>query len=139
MKAACQAIRSQAARDYAERELIHAEATIQELRTRLHHAHREKDAALEVARLATAAKRAAQRSIFEADASRDRSNRGVATALATNRDLQAKLDGFARVFETTKAEPAAERQPRLKADDSRREASKCNSPGYGRLYASLSL
>jgi len=36
MKAAPQAIRSQAARDYAERELVHAEATIQELRAKLH-------------------------------------------------------------------------------------------------------
>ena len=43
-------------------------------------------------------------------------------ALATNRDLQAKLDAFARGFETAKAEPAAERQARLKADDSRPEA-----------------
>ena len=43
-------------------------------------------------------------------------------ALATNRDLQAKLDAFARGFETAKAEPAAERQARLKADDSRQEA-----------------
>ena len=121
MKAARQAIRSQAARDYAERELVHAEATIQELRTKLHHAHREKDAALEAARLATAAKLAAQRSMLEAEASRDRSDRALREALATNRDLQAKLDGFARGFETAQAEPAAERQARLKADDSRRE------------------
>ena len=111
MKAARQAIRSQAAaRDYAERELVHAEATIQELRTKLHHTHREKDTALEAARLATAAKIAAQRSILEAEASRDRSDRVLREALATNRDLQAKLDGFARGFETAKADPAAERQ-----------------------------
>jgi predicted ATPase len=75
MKAARQVIRSQAARDYAERELVHAEATIQELRTKLHHALRERDAALEAARLATAAKLAAQRSMLEAEASRDRSDR----------------------------------------------------------------
>ena len=122
MKAARQVIRSQAARDYAERELVHAEATIQELRTKLHHALRERDAALEAARLATAAKLAAQRSMLEAEASRDRSDRVLRQALATNRDLQAKLDAFARGFETAKAEPAAERQARLKADDSRQEA-----------------
>ena len=121
MKAARQVVRSQAAQDYAERELVHAEATIQELRTKLHHAHREKDAALEAARLATAAKLAAQRSILEAEASRDRGDRALREALATNRDLQAKLDGFARGFETARAEPAVERQARLKADDSPRE------------------
>jgi hypothetical protein len=122
MKSARQVIRSHAARDYAERELVHAEATIQELRTRLHHAHREKDAALEAARLATAAKLAAQHSMLDAEASRDRSDRALREALATNRDLQAKLDALARGFETAKAEPAAERQSRLTADDSRREA-----------------
>ena len=122
MKAARQVIRSQAARDHAERELVHAEATIQELRTKLHHAHREKDAALEAARLATAAKLAAQRSMLEAEASRDRSDRALREALVTNRDLQATLDAFARGFETAKAEPAAERQARQTADGSRREA-----------------
>nr|WP_294577048.1 hypothetical protein [uncultured Rhodopila sp.] len=122
MKAAHQVIRSQAARDYAERELVHAEATIQELRTKLHHAHREKDAALEAARLATAAKLAAQRSMLEAEASRDRSDRALREALVTKRNLQATLDAFARGFETAKAKPAAERQARQTADDSRREA-----------------
>nr|WP_294522115.1 hypothetical protein [uncultured Rhodopila sp.] len=122
MKAARQAIRSQAARDYAERELVHAEATIQELRTKLHHAHREKDAALESARLATTAKLAAQRSILEAEASRDHSDRALREALAANRDLQAQLDALARGFATEKAEAAAGRQARPKADDSRREA-----------------
>jgi hypothetical protein len=81
MKAARQAIRLQAALDHAERELVHAEATIQELRTKLHHAHREKDGALEAARLATAAKLAAQRSILEAEASHDRSDRALRAAL----------------------------------------------------------
>jgi hypothetical protein len=58
MRGARQAIRSQAAaREYVERQLVHAEATIQELRTKLHHARREKDAAVEAARLATMAKR----------------------------------------------------------------------------------
>jgi chromosome segregation ATPase len=128
MKAARQLIRSQAALDYAERELVHAEATTRELRTKLHHAHREKDAALEAARLATAAKLAAQRSMLEAEASRDRSDRALREALAANRDLQAQLDGFARGFETAKAEPAAEHQPRLKADDSRREAPTVTAP-----------
>ena len=122
IKAARQAVRLQAARDHAERELVHAEATIQELRTKLHHAHREKDAALEAARLATAAKLAAQRSMLEAEASRDHSDRALREALAANRDLQAQLDALARGFATEKAEAAAGRQARPKADDSRREA-----------------
>ena len=43
LKAARQAIRSQAvAREYAERQLAHAEVTIQDLRTKLHHARQEK-------------------------------------------------------------------------------------------------
>jgi hypothetical protein len=82
----------------------------------------QKDAALEAARLATAAKIAAQRSMLEAEASRDRSDRALREALATNRDLQAKLDSLARGFESAKAEPAAERLSRQKTDDSRREA-----------------
>nr|WP_294556471.1 hypothetical protein [uncultured Rhodopila sp.] len=122
MKAARQVIRSMAALDYAERELVHAEATIQELRTKLHHAHREKDAAIEAARLATAAKLAAQRGMLDAEASRDRSDRALRDALVANRDLKAKLDGLARGFDTAKAEPAAERQPRPRADDSWQEA-----------------
>jgi hypothetical protein len=122
MKAARQVIRSQAALDYAQRELVHAEATIQELRTKLHHAHREKDAAIEAARLATAAKLAAQRGMLDAEASRDRSDRALREALSNNRDLQAKLDALARGFETAKAEPAAEHQPRPRADDSWQEA-----------------
>ena len=121
MKAARQVVRLQATLDYAERELIHAEATVQELRTKLHHAHREKDAALEAARLATAAKLAAQRSMLEAEASRDRSDRALRQALATNHDLQAKLDAFARGLETAKAESAVERQARTKADHSPQE------------------
>ena len=62
MKAARQALRSQDARDYAECELVHAEATIHELRHWGAHAHREKDAALEAVRLVTAANLAAQSS-----------------------------------------------------------------------------
>jgi len=60
--------------------------------------------------------------MLEAEASRDRSDRTLREALTTNRDLQAKLDALARGFETAKAQPAAERQARPKADDSRREA-----------------
>nr|WP_294546832.1 hypothetical protein [uncultured Rhodopila sp.] len=123
-----QAIRLQAALDRAERELVHAEATIQELRTRLHHAHREKDAALEAARLATAAKLAAQRSVLEAEASRDHSERALREALAANRALQAQLDGLVRGVATAKAESAAEREARLKADNSRREAPAATAP-----------
>jgi hypothetical protein len=38
------------------------------------------------------------------------------------------LDGFARVFGTAKAAPAAERQPRLEADDSQRAALTATAP-----------
>ena len=48
LRGARQAIRSQAiAREYVERQLAHAEATIQDLRTKLHHARQEKDTAVE--------------------------------------------------------------------------------------------
>jgi hypothetical protein len=120
IKATRQVVRLQVALDYAEREFIHAEATVQELRTKLHHAHREKDAAVEAARLATAAKLAAQRSVLEAESARDRGDQALREALATNRDLQAKLDGIARGFAPAKAEPAAERQAPLKAEHSPR-------------------
>jgi len=57
LRGARQAIRSQAAaREYVERQLAHAEATIEDLRSMLHRARRDKDAAIEAARSATARK-----------------------------------------------------------------------------------
>ena len=62
LRGARQAIRSQAAaREYVERQLAHAEATIQNLRTKLHHARQEKDTAVEAARSATAMRLSVQR------------------------------------------------------------------------------
>jgi chromosome segregation ATPase len=130
MKTARQAIRSQAAaRDYAERQLGHAEATVQDLRTKLHHAHREKAAAVEAARLATAARIAAQRSFMEAEtalatekAARERADRALREAQAAIRDLHGRLEDAVRGFETAKADLAAERQARQKAEDAQREA-----------------
>jgi hypothetical protein len=129
MKGARQAIRSQAAaKEYVERQLVHAETTIQELRTKLHHACREKDTAAEAARLATAAKIEAQHTLIVTEtapatekAARDRGDRALREAQATIRLLQAKPDDVARRPETAKAELAAERQVRQKADDLRRE------------------
>ncbi len=125
MRGARQPIRSRAAgREYVERQLVHAEATIQELRTKLHHARREKDAAVEAARLATVAKNAAKDTLILTEAAltaekaaRDRGDRALREAQTTIRDLQTGLDDAARNFETAKADLPAERQARLKPQD----------------------
>jgi hypothetical protein len=130
MKAARQAIRSHtAAREYAERQLVHAEATIQDLRTKLHHARREKDAAAEAARLAGSRKATAEHTLIATEATltaeraaRDRGDRALREAQVTIRDLQGRLDGPAQGLETAKAELAAERQARQKAEVALREA-----------------
>jgi hypothetical protein len=130
LKAARQAIRSQTvARDYAERQLAHAEATIQDLRTKLHHARREKDTAVEAARLAAAIRMTAQRTLAATETAlvaekttRDRGDRALREAQVTMRDLQGRLDVAAQNLEVTKAELTAERQERRKAEDELREA-----------------
>src|ERR1700759_2733873 len=71
LKGARQAIRSQAAaREYAERQLAHAEATIQDLRRKLHDARRDKDAAMAAAQAAVAEKRTAERLLMTTEAAR---------------------------------------------------------------------
>jgi hypothetical protein len=118
MRGARQAIRSQAAaREYVERQLAHAEADIQNLRTKLHRARQEKDAAIEAARLATARKVNAERTLILSEAAlatekaaRDHGDRALREARATNSHLQAKLDAAAHGLETVRAELAAERQ-----------------------------
>ncbi len=130
LKGARQAIRSQAAaREYVERQLAHAETTMQELRTKLHHAHREKDAAVEAARFATAAKLSAERTIVAAGtacatekAARDRADRALREARATIDHLQAKADAASRDLDALKAELEAERRARQQAECGLREA-----------------
>jgi hypothetical protein len=64
LRGARQAIRSQAiAREYVERQLAHAEATNQDLRTKLHRARQEKDMAVEAARSAATRMGSAQRTL----------------------------------------------------------------------------
>jgi hypothetical protein len=91
LRGARQAIRSQAAaREYAERQLAHAEATIQDLRMKLHHSRRDKDAAVEAARSATARKVNVERSLIATESglaaekvARDRSDRALRESQAT--------------------------------------------------------
>ena len=133
LRGARQAIRSQAAaREYVERQLVHAEATIEDLRGKLHHARRDKDAAIEAARSAAARKVAVERSLAATEsalatekAARDRSDRALREAQATISHLQVKLDAAA---ETAKAELAAERQVRQKAETAPRQARKMEAP-----------
>lgn len=130
LRGARQAIRSQAiAREYVERQLVHAESTNQDLRAKLHHSRKDKDAAIEAARLATARKVNAERTLITTEAAlttekvaRDRSDRALREAQATVRDLQSRLDAVAQGLETAKADLAAERQARQKAEDALREA-----------------
>jgi chromosome segregation ATPase len=130
LKAARQAIRSQAvAREYAERQLAHAETTIADLRTKLHHTRREKDTAVEMARSETAMRGAAQRTLIATEAAladekaaRDRGDRALREAQAAVRDLQGRLDAAAQGLETARAELAAEHEVRRKAEAALREA-----------------
>jgi hypothetical protein len=125
LRGARQAIRSQAAaREYVERQLAHAEATIQDLRGKLHHTRRNKDAAIEAARSAAARKGIVERTLASTEsalatekAARDRGDRALREAQATINHLQAKLDAAAQGLETAKAELTAERQGRQKAED----------------------
>ena len=130
LRGARQAIRSQAiAREYVERQLAHAEATIQDLRTKLHHARQEKDTAVETARSATAMRFSVQRALITTEAAlatekaaRDHGDRALREARATIRDLQSRLDAGVEGLVTVRAELAAERQARQKAEDALREA-----------------
>jgi hypothetical protein len=125
LRGARQAIRSQAAaREYVERQLAHAEATNQDLRTKLHHARREKDAAVEAARAATARMGIAQRTLVATEAelstekaARERGERALRDAQTTIRDLQSRIDAVGHKLEETQAELAAERQARQNAED----------------------
>jgi hypothetical protein len=130
LRGARQAIRSQAAaREYVERQLAHAEATIQDLRTKLHHTRRDKDAAVDAARTTAARKVVVERTLAATEsalatekAARDRGDRALREAQATINHLQAKLDAAAQGLETAKAELASERQARQTAGDALRTA-----------------
>jgi hypothetical protein len=130
MKIARQAIRSQAAaRDYAERQLVRAEAIIQDLRSKLHQAHQEKGAAVEAARLAGSRKATAERTLIATETTltaekeaRDRGDRELRELQARTRDLQERLDIAAQGLKTIKPELVAERQARRQAEDALREA-----------------
>jgi hypothetical protein len=125
LRGARQAIRSQAAaREYVERQLAHAETTIQDLRSKLHHARRDKDAAVDAARSAAARKVAVDRTLAAIEsafttekAARERFERSLREAQATINHLQRKLDATAQGLEAAKAELAAERQARQKAEN----------------------
>nr|WP_294531211.1 hypothetical protein [uncultured Rhodopila sp.] len=130
LKGARQAIRSQAAaREYVERQLMHAESTIQDLRGKLHHARQEKDSAVEAARFATAAKQTIQRTLMVTEAAlttekaaRDRAERALREAQATVNHLQAASAAAAHGVETATAELESERHARRKAETALREA-----------------
>nr|WP_294552656.1 hypothetical protein [uncultured Rhodopila sp.] len=130
LKGARQAIRSQAAaREYVERQLAHAEATIQDLRNKLHRARQEKDAAAEAARSALARKTTLERTLFATEgalasekAAREKGDRALAEAQAMVRDLQTRLENAVRGQETAESDLATERQARQKAEAALREA-----------------
>jgi hypothetical protein len=125
LRGARQAIRSQAAaREYVERQLAHAEATIQDLRGKLHHARREKDAAVDAARTTAATKADVDRTLAAIESAlaaekvaRDRGDRALREAQASIRLLQAKLDAAVQSLEAAKAELASERHARQKAEN----------------------
>jgi hypothetical protein len=125
LRGARQAIRSQAAaREYVERQLAHAEATIEDLRGKLHHARRDKDAAVDAARTTAARKVAVDRTLAAIEsafttetAARERFERSLREAQAMINHLQGKLDATAQGLEAAKAELAAERQARQKAEN----------------------
>jgi hypothetical protein len=130
LKAARQAIRSQAtAREHAERQLAQAQAVIHDLRTKLHHTRLDKDVAQEAARVATAAKITAERTLIATEsalaaekAGRERGERSLRDAHATIRELQGKLDAAVQGLQAVQAELAAERQARHTAEEIARAA-----------------
>jgi hypothetical protein len=130
LKGARQAIRSQAAaREYVERQLSHAEATIQDLRNKLHRARQEKDAAVEAARSVLARKTTLERTLFATEgalasekAAREKGDRALAESQAMVRDLQTRLENAVRGQETAEADLASERQARQKAEAALRDA-----------------
>ena len=125
MKAARQAIRSQAAaRDYAERQLAHAQATAQDLNQKLRQARHDKDAATEFARSAIAARTAAERTLAAAEAAlaaekaaREREERALREAHATIRHLRDGLDAAGQDIQKLKAELALKNETLQRAGE----------------------
>ena len=107
-----QAIRSQAAaREYAERQLVRSEQTIQDLQTRLHTIRREKDAAVAAVRTAQAAQIQAERrmrtvesSLLSEKAISETARREARDARATIQDLRSKLALATQTIEARQTE-----------------------------------
>jgi hypothetical protein len=133
MRVARQAIRSQVtAREYIERQLVHAQSAIEELRTKLRHVHHEREVAVSTAQSAIAARETAERSARAAESAliSERGNRAriegmLRDAETTIRDLREKL---ATANQTMQVERAAERLNRQSADDEVNVASEVMVP-----------
>jgi hypothetical protein len=119
-----QAIRSQAAaREYAERHLLRAEQTIQELSAKLQAVRREKGIAVHAALTAQAAlaeaergRRAAEAALTNAQAASERAQREAHEARATVHDLRAKLSVANQSIGDLQAQLQQERQARTAAE-----------------------
>jgi len=122
-----QAIRSQAAaRDYAERQLLRAEQTIQDLHTKFHAVRREKDVAVEAVRAAQAAQahagrnlRAVEAALSHEKAISGRVQRDVLEARTTIHDLRTKLALANQTVESLQTQLAQERQAQIAAEHQR--------------------
>lgn len=125
MKVARQAIRAQAAaRDYAERHLAQAQAAVQDLSQKLRQARHDKDAAVEHARSAIAARSAAERTLAATEsalaverASRERGDRALKEAQATIRELRDMLETAGQEVQRLKAERAQQDEARRQKED----------------------
>jgi hypothetical protein len=125
LKAARQTIRSQVtAREYTERQLVQAQSSIQDLRTRLRQVHHERETAVAAAQSAMAAKEAAERSMRAAEgalaterATRVRIEGVLRDAEATIRDLREKLAAANQNLHGVEAELAAVHKARQEPDD----------------------
>lgn len=119
-----QAIRSQAAaRDYAERQLVRAEQTIQDLQTKFHAVRREKALAIEAAKAAQAAqvqaergRRAAEAALINEKSVSAGAQQDAREARAMVHDLRTKLALVKSRVETLEAQLAEERQARITAE-----------------------
>ena len=113
-----QAIRSQtSAREYAERHLVRAEQTIEELRAKVHAIAREKAVAIQAARAAHDAqvraeqgRRAAETALINAKSAAESARHDAHDARATTQDLRVKLAAANQAVEALQADLEQERQ-----------------------------
>jgi chromosome segregation ATPase len=116
-----QAIRSQAAgREYAERQLVRAEQTIQDLQTKFHAVRRERAIAIEAARAAQndqsqaeRGRRAAETALMNEKGAAESAQREAREARATVQDLRVKLATATQTIEMLQAQLEQERQARI--------------------------